>query len=395
MKIAPETSPPKKETGDGAGPTADVTDVPFRRLRVGGVDEFVGREEAMAWLRENLIEKPVNNVAVASMHGAGGMGKTFLAHVFAAEHRGEIPFLEIHLGERSPFEAGIELLEKLDVDARKINTPEKLRIALRHLYSKSGGIIILDDVRDEGARILLPESIKWRALITTRSKTLAESLTPKVRPLESLRPHESMALLRNVLEKDFAPAWKEDYQDLADFLAHRPYGIRLAAESMKSGLTHISPRALLDALASHEVSTRATAGGGAKTLENLWPLLDHCLTQLETISPFARELLDSLAVCSDEGMELPFFLEWQKEFASPDQVEHELTLARDLGLLLVEAPVSTQLAEGMREPRIRLHTDLLKLLRRSPLTEQAESLHHHLRLTLVENPGNMESKRPL
>ncbi|MCP4687942.1 MAG: hypothetical protein GY859_07825, partial [Desulfobacterales bacterium] len=126
-------------TGAEARPKTDITDTPFRRLRVGGVDELVGRDASMAWLKENLIEKPVNSVAVASMHGAGGMGKTFLAHVFAAEHRDDVPFLEIHLGERSPFEAGIELLDRLEVDTREINTPGKLQSALRRLYSESGG----------------------------------------------------------------------------------------------------------------------------------------------------------------------------------------------------------------------------------------------------------------
>ncbi len=122
---------------------------------------------------------------------------------------------------------------------------------------------------------------------------------------------------------------------------------------MKQSLTHASPRDLLGELASRDVSTRAHTRGGSKTLESLWPLLDRCLSQLQTQSPFAREFFDSLAICVDEGMELPFLLEWQKEFASPDQVEHELTLARDFGLLLVEDPVSTQPAEEKRAPRRR------------------------------------------
>ncbi|MCP4622689.1 MAG: hypothetical protein GY850_04060, partial [bacterium] len=46
------------------------------------MDELVGRDASMEWLKKNLIETPRNRVAGASMHGAGGMGKTFLADVF-------------------------------------------------------------------------------------------------------------------------------------------------------------------------------------------------------------------------------------------------------------------------------------------------------------------------
>ncbi len=58
----------------------------------------------------------------------------------------------------------------------------------------------MDDIRDEGARVLLPESLKWRILITTRSETLGKNPDLKVRRrLDAFEPPESMALFRNVL----------------------------------------------------------------------------------------------------------------------------------------------------------------------------------------------------
>ncbi|MCP4691042.1 MAG: hypothetical protein GY859_23540, partial [Desulfobacterales bacterium] len=188
-----------------------------------------------------------------------------------------------------------------EVDTRQINTPGKLQSALRRLYSESGGILILDDVRDEDARILLPESLKWRVLITTRSESLGKSLKLKVRRLDALEPRESMELFRKVLGKDFDPRWTKDYQDLASFLAHRPYGIRLAAESLEPGLTRASPRDLLAALKDHPITPESEVDDAAPTVESLWPLLTHCLDQLKAHSPFARELLDYLAVCGDDG----------------------------------------------------------------------------------------------
>ncbi len=142
----------------------------------------------MAWLRENLIEKPVNSVAVASIHGAGGMSKTFLAHVFAAEHPGEIPFLEIHTG-------GALALGSEDRAAGK---------------SRRGRL-------DTAARIHETACAHHNPLEGSGGKSHSQGA-----PLGSLRPPESMALFRNVLKKDFVPAWKEDYQNLADYLTHRP-----------------------------------------------------------------------------------------------------------------------------------------------------------------------------
>jgi hypothetical protein len=91
----------------------------------------------------------------------------------------------------------------------------------------------------------------------------------------------------------------------------------------------------------------------------LVPLLEHCLEQLREKSELSFSLLQALAACSEEGMEILYFVNWQsqekqdEELEELDQevIEDALAVARDFGLLLVE------------EEQLRLHSDLLEVLR--------------------------------
>ncbi len=142
-------------------------------------------------------------------------------------------------------------------------------------------------------------------------------------------------------------------------------------------------------------SPRNGFGEDENTLPDLKPLLKHCLGQLESQSDFARELLDCVAICADEGIELRFFIDWQAKDIQPEQVKHELTIANNLGLLLVEEVVSSFIDEEHTAINIRLHTDLLNLLRESDLEPERDSLQKYLYETLVISTGEMETKRGL
>lgn len=86
----------------------------FKRLRLGDINELVGRNEAMLWLEEHLLEVSSNSaVALVSLHAMGGMGKTFLAQAFAEKHGGEHTCIPIYLGDQGVFDAGIDLLNRL------------------------------------------------------------------------------------------------------------------------------------------------------------------------------------------------------------------------------------------------------------------------------------------
>lgn len=273
----------------------------------------------------------------------------------------------------------------MGIDTTEIKSDTELQRAFQQIYSGEGGIVILDDVWREDSKILLPASRKWRALVTTRDKDLAKRFTGDISHLDAFSPDESMQLFRKILGDRFVFEWGKDYAKLADILAHRPYSIRLAAESMKDTISNFTPKKILQRLQESHLP-----------LDQMLPLLDHCLTQLKNKSQFAYELLKCLAVCNDEGIELHFFLEWQsREGITGEQVEHELFQAQDLGLLLVEKISYDLFHEENTEKRIWLHTDLLTFLRSELLPEETTSFQKYLCQSLVISPENFDKKRSL
>ena len=94
-----QSAPPPKPTGDG--PPTNLQDRGVAR------DRFFGRDQVLAELHQ-LLQKGDHRVAIASVDGMGGVGKSELAVQYARQHlhetyRGGVVWLA---GER----AGVELL---------------------------------------------------------------------------------------------------------------------------------------------------------------------------------------------------------------------------------------------------------------------------------------------
>ena len=369
---------------------------PFQNLRTGAVEERVGRDDALRWLRERLIDGSDPTVAVASVRGAGGMGKTFLTHVFAAEHREHTRFVEIHMGEdKSAAEAGRELLNTMGINTSLLDFDAKVGRQLQRYYesAQTGGILVLDDVTDQDVGLLLPRTPKWRVLITTRDGNVATRYAPgRIYHLDAFTPEESLLLMINILGDTFNEKLEADYVNLAAHLGHRPYGIRLAAESLRGSPTLQTPREFLEELVRDGLPRRATDEGEQHRLPSLRPLLINSLARLHKTSSFARSLLNELAMCSDEGMEIEFFLEWQSGKATADQVKQEAARAQQQGLLLAEERKQDD-SDADKPVRIfRLHTDLLHVLREEQQATHWQSLFDFLEKKLVQDEGGMPGK---
>jgi hypothetical protein len=108
-------------------PQFEPIPVVFKRLVLGEIEELVGRKEALAWLEKQLFDGKDSRFAQASLQGAGGMGKTFLAHAFADKNRQRTSFYPIYLGETKPFDAGIVFLGSEGVDTSAIDDEAKLK----------------------------------------------------------------------------------------------------------------------------------------------------------------------------------------------------------------------------------------------------------------------------
>jgi tetratricopeptide (TPR) repeat protein len=354
--------------------------IAFARLRMGSTQELVGRQDALEWLNDKLLSTNGCTCALASLHGMGGMGKTFLSQVFVEKNKEKRYFLPVYLGETSPFDAASMMLQKLGLDASGIDTEEKLRSELHKVYSSGSGIIIIDDVRTQAAEILLPQVAGWSVLITTRDKALARKLCgdSNVGDLNALSPEESLQLMRNVLKNDFRESQIEVYWDLCKHLAFRPYSICLAAGYLLNALDPC-PTKLLDRLKA----SKSQIIDDDLDFKNIDVLLRDCLEQLDRKSSLAVKLVYALAASADQGMPLERFIQWQLSDSGLDtlQLETDLSAARDAGIVLIEKDPDN---EGIERRKLRLHADLLRLIREEEQTETVDSLIGYLEELLVK-----------
>jgi DNA-binding SARP family transcriptional activator/tetratricopeptide (TPR) repeat protein len=141
--------------------------------------DFTGREPEIAALRTTLVRRDTMPVGVIS--GAGGMGKSTLAHRAAheiAEHFPDGQFhLELHGSTASPLTAEEVLGRVLRDFDPKTTLPGSLdeRVArYRTLLAGTRTLIVLDDAANEAqVRPLLPGSPGCAVLITSRNRLIA------------------------------------------------------------------------------------------------------------------------------------------------------------------------------------------------------------------------------
>ena len=360
----------------------------FNSLRIGDINELVGREKSMAWLEKDLLENDrKSTVALASLQGMGGMGKTFLAQAFVEKHGDRYTFLPVYLGDKTPFDAGIELLTRLNVSTEEVgDSPDKLRSVLGQYYQSQGsGIVVLDDVRTDDAFLLVPDCVGWRVLLTTRDKGLAQKLCGSrshVQELDVLSHDEVLELFRKILGNKYLPDQEETYKQVSVRLACRPYALRLAAGCMLADEFDPSPKAFLNSL-QEGVSLK---GEGATAMDDLGVLIKHCLLQLKEKSEKSFTYLKYLAVCSDEGIEDKRFISWQAESEQVNEgaVKEELLCAHSQGILLIEKGTQEFFENETAFTRIRLHTDTLDIFREKIPDDMSYSLIEYLKHVLVD-----------
>jgi tetratricopeptide (TPR) repeat protein len=370
---------PSKNAQHNQKPAFSPIPVTFARLRLGSTDELVGRRDALDWLDNKLLKNNGCTCALASLHGMGGMGKTFLSQVFAEKNKDKTTFLPVYLGKITPFDAGTQLLQRQGIDTAVIDTDEKLSIVLQGFYRSGRGILILDDVGTADIQMLLPQSDGWSVLITTRDKELARKLCgdTNVKELDVLSNNDAIQLIRNVLGNNFREAQLADYEKLCEHLAFRPYSIRLAAGYLLNALDPC-PLKLLERLKSG----RSAAVDDDLDFEKIRVLLEDCLDQLEQKSALAVRLISALSVGADQGMSLERFVQWQHNANGyyENDIENALLTARDAGIVLVEK----ENGDGKELVKLRLHADLLQLLRKKEQPETVDSLITYLDELLVQ-----------
>ncbi|WP_205127317.1 tetratricopeptide repeat protein [Okeania hirsuta] len=188
----------------------------------------MGREKELAQLHELL--KNHQRVAIASISGMGGVGKTELsrryAHANKSAYPGGICWLEV------PTEnVGIQILRFAENNLGLI-LPEEEDLKLRYCWqnwSEGEALLIYNDVTDYKSQVkpfLPPDLSRFRVLLTTR-KSFGKAF--RELPLDVLKPLAAMQLLKSILGRDrvLQEPQEAKARELLKWLGYLPLAIEL------------------------------------------------------------------------------------------------------------------------------------------------------------------------
>jgi tetratricopeptide (TPR) repeat protein len=219
-------------------PPDRTSNEPPNNLEARGIDRdrFVGRDDVLQDLHARLQRS--ERVAIASVAGMGGVGKSELAVQYGRRHlaetyRGGVVWLA---GER----AGLELLSFArstffpTVDFSQFgDLREQLAFCWAHWPAKEvppeSVLLIFDDVTDYAAQVqpCLPSDGRFRVMVTTREKLDAKKLGIDRLDLAVLKPLAAIRLLTLWIGRDRVCQEARIARDLLKWLGYLPLAIEL------------------------------------------------------------------------------------------------------------------------------------------------------------------------
>jgi tetratricopeptide (TPR) repeat protein len=207
--------------------------VPFQAI--ADLAHFVGREAEFASAQEALLNGRA--VAITSLEGMGGVGKTSLAAHLAHRLRPHFPdgVLWARLDTSEPLSIlstfaaayGRDVSDYPDLDSRS-------RV-VRELLAEKRALVVLDNAeRDEQVQPLLPASGRCAVIITSRRRDLWSARCAfrlALRPFDPQR-QEALALFARVLGEEVVNQGQAELAATADLLGHLPLAVDIAASRL-------------------------------------------------------------------------------------------------------------------------------------------------------------------
>ncbi|WP_069887248.1 NB-ARC domain-containing protein, partial [Streptomyces luteocolor] len=285
------------------------------------VPDFAGREAEVELLTETLrAAASGTTMAVATLTGLGGVGKTALAVHAAHALREQFPDGQLYVDLRGADPApGVDSGSALTGFLRALGVPESAvpdgldqQTALyRSLLSGRRVLVLLDNARDTAqVRPLLPGAPGCAVLVTSRSRTIA---LPGARlvDVEMMDETQALGLLSAMVGPDRVAAEPASAAELVALCGGLPLAVRIAAARLAArpgrSVADLAVRLRdehrrLDELRMDDLGVEATFRLGYEALE---PDLAHAfrMVALCYMPSFCRGAAGALLDVSDEEAE--------------------------------------------------------------------------------------------
>ncbi|MFI0913869.1 AfsR/SARP family transcriptional regulator [Streptomyces abikoensis] len=226
---------PLREVGASA-PPARPAQLP------ADISDFSGRDEAVAELCRALADPERTALAVASVSGMGGIGKSTLALRVAHQIKGEYPDGQLYADLRGsgtdaadPGTILVSFLTALGVSRRKIPGSLEDRSRLfRTLLDDRKVLLLLDNARDAAqVRPLLPGAAHCAVVVTSRARLVGVPSGAHVR-LEEFSTAEALCLVRRIVGESRVAPEEEAALALVVACACLPLAVRIVATRLSS-----------------------------------------------------------------------------------------------------------------------------------------------------------------
>jgi hypothetical protein len=165
-----------------------------------GSANFVGRDDKLKELHESL--QTSNNVAISSVSGMGGIGKTELAVQYAIKHKkdGTYPggIFWFNMRESSLTAEVLQFAQlRMDLEVpQELSLKEQAQWCWEQWKTKGDVLVVLDDVAElSDISDALPQIDRFRVLITARVRNLGGI---NEIDLEVLSPPDALRLLKQI-----------------------------------------------------------------------------------------------------------------------------------------------------------------------------------------------------
>lgn len=276
--------------------SAPVRPDPKDVLRIPRIDKFVGREEELAALRAGP--------GVTIVHGLGGIGKTTLAHRYAAEQVRRLgPIWSITADSPALIEDGLaHLAAALGLDTAGADGTRSVLAerAVQWLAGHQDWLLVLDNVNDpEEAKLLTARLPAGWFLITSRLGHGWDEFRDNELLLDVLDEDDAVELLTHSAGRPVPDAqWLAEATELVREMGHLPLAIKLVGAYIKEARK--TPRRYLQlwregAERARLIAYRPTAGSPEATLARVWQIT---LDRLVAENPLALRLLRIMSWCA-------------------------------------------------------------------------------------------------